>query len=187
MLANPRVGAARRDRTRETNSRRRRPGGASPFRSKTNLGLLEARGVIDHEQFLAGELFRSRFQVAQLEPLCAFGPTQPPRQRFVPSLSPGERIESATDYVWSRIVACGGLASLPGSLCWNVVGLEISLHAWAIERSLPNQRVNQHGALRGPDIGPDLARGRYGQPLLAPPRVPMPDGIVAAADMTLPV
>jgi hypothetical protein len=100
-----------------------------------------------------------------------------------PNSGPGERSEASRDYVWSRIAACGGLTSLPGSLCWKVVGLEISLHAWAIERSLHNQRVNQHGACGVLISVVTLLAVDTVNRHWRPPRVPMPDGIVAAADM----
>jgi hypothetical protein len=52
-----------------------------------------------------------------------------------------DRVSFARDFIWSRLIALGGFASLPGSLAWNVIGVDLSLHAWAAERSLYGRTV----------------------------------------------
>jgi hypothetical protein len=119
---------------------------ASPFRSKTNLLLLQSRGIIDEEQLLAGEVFRQRFFYAQLDPLRALDLTQPTSQGARPAIMPSERVMACRDYVWSRLAALGGIDKLPGSCAWNVLGLEKSLQAWTIERALHDRPVGPHEA-----------------------------------------
>src|SRR5512133_3113440 len=61
-----------------------------------------------------------------------------------PDLAPG--LETARDYCWSRIAALGGLNSLPGSCCWAVLGLEMSLRQWCLERALHDQPLDERAA-----------------------------------------
>jgi hypothetical protein len=118
----------------------------SPFRAKSPLGRLEEKGVIDPEQLAAGVEFHTRFQGAFLDQLRALDPARPPRHGMVKAPELGERTMHCRDYIWSRITALGGLASLPGSCAWNVIGLEKSLHSWATERALHGSSLNAHEA-----------------------------------------
>jgi hypothetical protein len=124
---------------------------ASPFRKKTNFDLLETRGIIDHNQFLAGEAFNNNFHTAGLDTLKAVDLLKPPRLGAAPADIP-PRVMRCCDYVWSRISALGGLGTLPGSLCWGVVGLEISLSARCTLRALHGRLLDAHEA-RGILIG----------------------------------
>jgi hypothetical protein len=116
----------------------------SPFRAKSPLGRLEEKGVIDRDQLAAGLEFAARFQGAFLDQLRALDPGRPARQGMVKAPELGERTTHCRDYIWSRITALGGLASLPGSCAWNVIGLEKSLHSWCVERALHGSSLNAH-------------------------------------------
>jgi hypothetical protein len=103
---------------------------ASPYRAKAPLLLLFQRGVVDSVQFNAGTGFNQKFRAACLDQLHAQDLLRGHNTYVAGGGSAiSERIEAARDFCWSRITAVGGLATLPGSLLWAVVGLEASLHA----------------------------------------------------------
>ena len=97
----------------------------------------------------AGEDFRARFAIAQLDPLRAFDVSRPRAgspSKFRVSEEPGLRIEGARDAVWRAILAVGGLGSAGGSCLWHVVGWERSLKEWALEQGWNGRRVSQEAA-----------------------------------------
>jgi len=97
----------------------------------------------------AGEDFRDRFAVAQLDPLKAFDISRPriaSRTGFRVADEPGSRIEAARKLVWDAIVAVGGLGSAGGSCIWHVVGWQQSLKEWALEQGWNGRRVSQEAA-----------------------------------------
>jgi hypothetical protein len=97
----------------------------------------------------AGEDFRARFAIAQLDPLRAFDVSRPRTgnpSKFRASEEPGLRIEGARDAVWRAILAVGGLGSAGGSCLWHVVGWERSLKEWALEQGWNGRRVSQEAA-----------------------------------------
>src|SRR5205085_6908616 len=97
----------------------------------------------------AGEDFRARFAVAQLDPLRALDLSHlriaEPRLRREGD-GPGLRIEAARGTVWRAIQAVGGIASPAGSCLWHVIGWEQSLKEWALERGWSGRRVSQEAA-----------------------------------------
>jgi hypothetical protein len=119
---------------------------ARPWKHKTRLLLLYERQIIDKDQLQAGEIFRAKFCHAALDQLHALDPSVALiTRRFAPN-APGEHIQSSRDYIWSRICVLGGLSSLPGSCAWSVLGMEISLRAWATERALHGRPIYEHEA-----------------------------------------
>src|SRR5436853_6570040 len=88
-----------------------------PYRAVDTLAIMERRGSITAGMRQAGEDFRARFAVAQLDPLRALDLTHlrvaetGPRGRD----APGPRIEAARRSVWRVIQAVGGIASPAGS------------------------------------------------------------------------
>lgn len=124
-----------------------RPG--RPYRFVDTLAVMERRGSITAGMRQAGEDFRDRFAVAQLDPLRAFDLSRPRignRAGFRSAEEPGSRIEDARKVVWNAIVAVGGLGSAGGSCIWHVVGWQQSLKEWALEQGWNGRRVSQEAA-----------------------------------------
>jgi hypothetical protein len=97
---------------------------------------MERRGSITGGMRQAGEDFRARFAVAQLDPLRAPDWSRL-RERGASRFKadePGMRIERARETVWRAIQAVGGPVSPAGSCLWHVVGWEQSLKEWALEQ-----------------------------------------------------
>ncbi|MBV9374596.1 MAG: hypothetical protein JO320_06000 [Alphaproteobacteria bacterium] len=124
-----------------------RPG--RPYRLVDTLAMMERRGSITAGMRQAGEDFRDRFAVAQLDPLKAFDISRPRianRTGFRGGNEPGSRIESARKVVWDAILAVGGLGSAGGSCVWHVVGWQQSLKEWALEQGWNGRRISQEAA-----------------------------------------
>jgi hypothetical protein len=120
-----------------------------PYRAVDTLALMQRRGSISPGMRQAGEDFRSRFTVAQLDPLRALdlshlrlgdAGTRPEHE------GPGLRIEAARKAVWRAVQAVGGIASPAGSCLWHVVGWECSLKEWALGQGWSGRRVSQEAA-----------------------------------------
>jgi hypothetical protein len=122
---------------------------ARPFRVVDTLAMMERRGSITAEMRQAGEDFRARFAVAQLDPLRAVDLSiLRMGERGVRSDrdGPGLRIEAARTAVWRTIQAVGGLGSPAGSCLWHVVGWELSVKQWALTQGWSGRRVSQEAA-----------------------------------------
>ena len=120
-----------------------------PYRLVDTLAMMERRGSITAGMRQAGEDFRDRFAIAQLDPLKAFDISRPRianRTGFRGGNEPGSRIESARKVVWDAIVAVGGLGSAGGSCVWHVVGWQQSLKEWALEQGWNGRRISQEAA-----------------------------------------
>ncbi len=120
-----------------------------PYRAIDTLAMMERRGSITSEMRQAGEDFRARFAVAQLDPLTAFDISRVRSGRHSTLTSgegPGLRIEHARDVVWRAILAAGGLGSAGGSCLWHVLGWERSLKEWALEQGWSGRKVSQETA-----------------------------------------
>ena len=120
-----------------------------PYRAVDTLATMERRGSITAGMRQAGEDFRARFTVAQLDPLRVPDWSQPRDRgstRFNDADQPGLRIEAARDAVWKAIQAVGGMGSPAGSCLWHVVGWERSLKEWALEQGWSGRRVSQEAA-----------------------------------------
>src|SRR3984893_9997132 len=123
-------------------------GPARPSRASAPLAAMERRGSITGGMRQAGEDFRARFAVAQLDPLRAPDLSRP-RERGASRFKadePGMRIEGARDAVWRAIQSVGGPVSPAGSCLWHVVGWEQSLKEWALEQGWSGRRVSQETA-----------------------------------------
>jgi hypothetical protein len=122
---------------------------ARPYRAVDTLMIMERRGSITAGMRQAGEDFRQRFAVAQLDPLRAIDLSRlslgdKPASRG--DHAPGLRVEAARTAVWRAIRAVGGMASPAGSCLWHVVGWERSLKEWAREQGWAGRRVSQEAA-----------------------------------------
>ena len=119
-----------------------------PYRAVDTLSAMERRGSITSGMRQAGEDFRARFAVAQLDPLRAPDLSRP-RERGASRFKvdePGMRIEGAREAVWRAIQAVGGPGSPAGSCLWHVVGWEQSLKEWALGQGWSGRRVSQETA-----------------------------------------
>lgn len=122
---------------------------ARPFRAVDTLTAMERRGTITAAMRQAAEDFRSRFAVAQLDPLRALDYLQPrtgkagPRYR---DAQPAQRIETAREEVWRALLAVGGPSSPGGSCLWHVVGWEQSIKDWALGQGWNGRRISQETA-----------------------------------------
>ena len=116
-----------------------------PYRVVDTLGAMERRGSITAGMRQAGEDFRTRFAISQLNPLKAADPGRPVVSGR-PQGDIGLRIEGARDDVWRALLAVGGIGSPAGSCLWHVVGWEQSLKEWALERGWSGRRVSQEAA-----------------------------------------
>ena len=122
---------------------------ARPYRAVDTLGAMERRGSITAGMRQAGEDFRTRFAIAQLDPLRAPDLSRPRESgpsRFAAADGPSSRIEGARADVWRAILAAGGIASPAGSCLWHVVGWEQSLKEWALGQGWNGRRVSQEAA-----------------------------------------
>ncbi|HEY3910404.1 MAG TPA: DUF6456 domain-containing protein [Stellaceae bacterium] len=123
---------------------------ARPYRAVDTLATMERRGSITPAMRQAGEDFRARFGVAQLDPLRALDYSRArdasAARHYRGSDGPGSRIEGARQTVWRAILAVGGLGSPGGSCLWHVVGWERSLKEWALEQGWSGRRVSQEAA-----------------------------------------
>jgi len=122
---------------------------ARPYRVVDTLTIMERRGSITASMRQAGEDFRDRFALAQLDPLRALDLSRlslgdKPTRRG--DHAPGLRVEAARTAVWRAIRAVGGIASPAGSCLWHVVGWERSLKEWAQEQGWAGRRVSQESA-----------------------------------------
>jgi hypothetical protein len=119
-----------------------------PYRAIDTLGTMERRGSITAGMRQAGEDFRARFAIAQLDPLRAPDLSRP-RERGASRFTadePGMRIEGAREAVWRAMQAVGGPDSPAGSCLWHVVGWEQSLKEWALGQGWGGRRVSQEAA-----------------------------------------
>src|SRR5882672_1149537 len=120
-----------------------------PYRAVDTLAIMERRGSITAGMRQAGEDFRARFAVAQLDPLRALDLSHlrlGERSLRPDGGGPGLRIEAARGAVWRAIQAAGGLGSPGGSCLWHVLGWERSLKEWALEQGWSGRRVSQESA-----------------------------------------
>jgi hypothetical protein len=121
---------------------------ARPYRALDTLMVMERRGSITAGMRQAGEDFRTRFQVAQLDPLRAtdFAHLRFDGERRHDREAPGMRIERARRAVWLAIQAVGGIASPAGSCLWHVLGWQCTLKEWAMEQGWAGRQVSQEAA-----------------------------------------
>ena len=120
-----------------------------PHRAIDTLAIMERRGSITSGMRQAGEDFRSRFAVAQLDPLRAADPSHLRIAEFGPRLQrepPGPRIEAARRQVWQALRAVGGVGSPAGSCLWHVVGWQLPVKEWALHQGWSGRRVSQEAA-----------------------------------------
>lgn len=122
---------------------------ARPYRAVDTLAIMERRGTITAGMRQAGEDFRARFAVAQLDPLRALDLSHlrlGERSSARDGEGHGLRVEAARTAVWRALTAVGGVGSPAGSCLWHVLGWERSLKEWALEQGWSGRRVSPEAA-----------------------------------------
>jgi hypothetical protein len=121
-----------------------------PYRAVDTLAIMQKRGSITAGMRQAGEDFRARFAIAQLDPLRAVDLSQlrlgERSVRRPDNDGPGLRIEAARGAVWRAVQSVGGIGSPAGSCVWHVLGWECSVKQWALEQGWSGRRVSQEAA-----------------------------------------
>ena len=121
-----------------------------PYRAVDTLAIMERRGTISSAMRQAGEDFRTRFAVAQLDPLRALDLSRlrlGERGSGIAGADPrGMRVEAARAAVWRSLQTVGGIGSPAGSCLWHVLGWERSLKEWALEQGWSGRRVSPEAA-----------------------------------------
>jgi hypothetical protein len=102
-------------------------------RAIDTLGQMLSNGTITADMHDAGQVFRSAFRAAALDPLRARSLV------WVPATTGEtltERVAAARERVARALDALGGPASPAGSAVWHVVGCEQSIREWATLRGM---------------------------------------------------
>jgi hypothetical protein len=95
--------------------------------------MMLANGTITADMHDAGQVFRSAFRAAALDPLRAMPLLRVPAATGEPLT---ERTAAARQRVARALEALGGSASPAGSCVWHVVGCELSIREWATLRGM---------------------------------------------------
>jgi hypothetical protein len=98
---------------------------AQPYRSVDTVEMLLRRGSITREMTNAADEFRRAFRLACFDPLRAADLSRVPKAR-----GRGDGTGStwwARQRVQDALGALGGVARVPGSCAWHILGLEWSL------------------------------------------------------------
>jgi hypothetical protein len=115
-------------------------------RAVDTLRIMEKRGSITTSMLAAGEAFRQRFMMAQLDPLRAVDWARMASGGYRGQDCINLGAEKARRFVWRALQAVGGVASPAGSVLWHCVGWEISLKEWALGQGWNGRRVSQESA-----------------------------------------
>ena len=98
-----------------------------PYRSIDVIGALHRRGAINQIEAAAGRRFQGEFYRASLDPLRAADMARTPIGTTVRNI-PGTRVERFRDDIAKAMSAIGGKC---GSCAFHVIGLQITIKAWA--------------------------------------------------------
>jgi hypothetical protein len=117
-------------------------------------------GSIDQAMHDAAKDFQAAFIIAQLDPLRALPILRVPGTGREPDLS--ERQLHARRRVPQAMAAVGGISSPAGSCLWHVVGLQRSVHEWAIRQGWGGRPVDHKTAAGSLDRGAGGVGGALG-------------------------
>jgi hypothetical protein len=126
--------------------REKDPDGRIVYHHRTvdTLGKMLRSGTISHEMHDAAKDFQAAFIVAQLDPLRALPILRVPGTGREPDLS--ERQLHARRRVHEAMRALGSISSPAGSCVWHVVGLQRSVHEWAVRQGWGGRPVDHKAA-----------------------------------------
>jgi hypothetical protein len=111
---------------------------SQPYRAVDRLAMMERSGQINAQMRQAGERFRERFYVANLDQLKAQNLERPFGEIRAVRAEP-LRIERARNDVRHLMIALGGQHSLAGSVVWNIIGLEEPLQRWSFNHHVSRE------------------------------------------------
>ena len=126
--------------------REKDPDGRIVYHHRTvdTLGKMLRAGTIDQAMHDAAKDFQAAFIVAQLDPLRALPILRVPGTGREPELN--ERQLDARRRVHEAMAALGGISSPAGSCVWHVVGLQRSVHEWALRQGWGGRPVDHKAA-----------------------------------------
>jgi hypothetical protein len=126
--------------------REKDPDGRIVYHHRTvdTLGKMLRAGTIDQAMHDAGHDFQAAFIIAQLDTLRALPIVRVPGTGREPELN--ERQLHARRQVHQAMAALGGISSPAGSCVWHVVGLQRSVHEWAIRQGWGGRPVDHKAA-----------------------------------------
>ena len=113
-------------------------------RTVDTLGKMLRAGTIDRAMYDAAKDFETAFIIAQLDPLRALSVLRMLGTGREPQLH--ERQLHARRRVHQPMAALGGISSPAGSCMWHVVGLQRSVHEWAMRQGWGGRPVRQEQA-----------------------------------------
>lgn len=108
------------------------------------LGKMLRAGTIDETMYDAAKDLQASFIVANLDSLRALPILRVPGTGREPELN--ERQLHARRRVHKAMAALGGISSPAGSCVWHVVGLQRSVHEWAIRQGWGGRPVDHKAA-----------------------------------------
>ncbi len=123
------------------------------------VARLTRNGMFDGEWTDAVERFRRDYRTAHYQ---SVGVRSLLRLQSSSGARPvDERIEDARERVSRAVARLGGLTSPMGSVVWDVIGGEMSLHAWCERQRLTAGRSFRHDVASGILIGAAVALAAY--------------------------
>jgi len=127
--------------------REKDPDGRIVYHHRTvdTLGKMLRSGTIDQAMHDVARDFQAAFIVANLDPLRALPILRVPGTGREPELN--ERQLDARRRVHRALKALGGLSSPAGSCVWHVVGLQRSVHEWAIRQGWRGRPLERKAAV----------------------------------------
>jgi hypothetical protein len=130
----------------QSTSKKKDPDGRIVYHHRTvdTLGKMLKAGTIDQAMHDAGQDFQASFIIANLDPLRALPILRVPGAGREPELN--ERQLYARRNVHQAMSALGGISSPAGSCVWHVVGLQRSVHEWAIRQGWGGRPVDHKAA-----------------------------------------
>jgi hypothetical protein len=130
----------------QSTSKKKDPDGRIVYHHRTvdTLGKMLKAGTIDQAMHDAGQDFQASFIIANPDPLRALPILRVPGAGREPELN--ERQLYARRNVHQAMSALGGISSPAGSCVWHVVGLQRSVHEWAIRQGWGGRPVDHKAA-----------------------------------------
>lgn len=112
-------------------------------RTVDTVGMMRRNGTVTREMEAAARDFAAAFTIAQLDALKVPSLHRIPGQFAPQDVSLTDRQVAAREKVHRCLRAIGGLSSPGGSALWHVVGLQMSVREWTLNRAWSGKPVTQ--------------------------------------------